>query len=150
VTINPLVTCGTCQACLAGRDNLCPTRQIISMPPREGAFAEYWRCRSAIWSEVPDRLRTDKAALAEPIACRLARVRLAKRQAAPRTHARGGPGDRRRRHRPRRGDQPAAQGVADVTLVEPNAQRRSYLGLDAGFHVFARPRRRGGPGISIS
>ena len=27
-------------ACLAGRDNLCPTRQIISMPPRPGGFAE--------------------------------------------------------------------------------------------------------------
>ena len=34
VTVNPLVTCGTCEACLAGRDNLCPDRQIISMPPR--------------------------------------------------------------------------------------------------------------------
>jgi hypothetical protein len=27
--------------------------------------------------------------------------------------------------------------VADVTLVEPNATRRSYLGLDAGYHVRA-------------
>ncbi|HKL45492.1 MAG TPA: alcohol dehydrogenase catalytic domain-containing protein, partial [Roseovarius sp.] len=41
VTINPLVTCGVCDACRAGRENLCAARQIISMPPREGAFAEY-------------------------------------------------------------------------------------------------------------
>ena len=34
VTINPLVTCGVCPACRSGRENLCPTRQIISMPPR--------------------------------------------------------------------------------------------------------------------
>ena len=40
VTVNPLVTCGTCEACTAGKDNLCSTRQIISMPPREGAFAD--------------------------------------------------------------------------------------------------------------
>ena len=38
VTINPLVTCGTCPACKAARENLCPTRQIISMEPRPGAL----------------------------------------------------------------------------------------------------------------
>ena len=41
VVINPLVTCGVCPQCLDGRSNLCPKRQIISMPPRQGAFAEY-------------------------------------------------------------------------------------------------------------
>ena len=41
VTLNPLVTCGVCPACVSGRDNLCPQRQIISMAPRPGAFAEY-------------------------------------------------------------------------------------------------------------
>ena len=33
VTINPLVSCGPCKACASGRDNLCPDRRIISMPP---------------------------------------------------------------------------------------------------------------------
>ena len=41
VTVNPLVTCGTCPFCIAGQDNLCTTRQITSMAPREGGFAEY-------------------------------------------------------------------------------------------------------------
>ena len=41
VTVNPLVTCGTCACCRSGRENLCPTRQIISMQPREGAFAQF-------------------------------------------------------------------------------------------------------------
>ena len=40
VTVNPLVTCQTCPACRAGRATLCPTRQIISLPPRPGAFAQ--------------------------------------------------------------------------------------------------------------
>ncbi|MCE8442500.1 alcohol dehydrogenase catalytic domain-containing protein, partial [Rhodovulum sulfidophilum] len=31
VTVNPLVTCGHCRFCRAGRDNLCETRQILSM-----------------------------------------------------------------------------------------------------------------------
>ena len=41
VTLNPLAACGHCRACSEGRDNLCPDRQIISMPPREGGFAQY-------------------------------------------------------------------------------------------------------------
>ena len=41
VTVNPLVSCGNCSACRTGRENICPDRQIISMPPREGAFAQY-------------------------------------------------------------------------------------------------------------
>ena len=32
VVINPLVTCGNCHYCWDGRSNLCPDRQIISMP----------------------------------------------------------------------------------------------------------------------
>ena len=40
VTVNPLVSCGTCPACTSGRDNLCQSREIISMPPREGGFAQ--------------------------------------------------------------------------------------------------------------
>lgn len=79
VTINPLVTCGTCEACKAGRDNLCPARQIISMPPREGAFAELLAMPVANLVTVPDGVSLDKAALAEPIACGSHAVRMASR-----------------------------------------------------------------------
>ncbi|HUS95606.1 MAG TPA: alcohol dehydrogenase catalytic domain-containing protein [Hyphomicrobiaceae bacterium] len=34
VTINPLVTCGTCDDCEAGLTNLCRSRQMISMSGR--------------------------------------------------------------------------------------------------------------------
>lgn len=68
VTINPLVSCGTCQACASGRDNLCPERKIISMPPREGAFAEQVAMRSENLVTVPNTISFDKAALAEPLA----------------------------------------------------------------------------------
>ena len=53
VTINPLVTCGTCNYCNSGRTNLCPTRQIISMPPREVACAEYVAMPNQNLSAVP-------------------------------------------------------------------------------------------------
>ena len=68
VTVNPLVTCGECRACVAGRTNLCPSRQIISMPPREGAFAELLTMPSSNLVEVPDGVPFDHAALAEPLA----------------------------------------------------------------------------------
>ena len=32
VTVNPLESCGNCDFCVEGRDNLCPDRRIISIP----------------------------------------------------------------------------------------------------------------------
>ncbi|MEN0087831.1 MAG: alcohol dehydrogenase catalytic domain-containing protein [Pseudomonadota bacterium] len=69
VTVNPLVTCGVCEACLSGRDNLCAERQIISMQPREGAFAQKLTMPVTNLVEVPDHVTFNQACLAEPIAC---------------------------------------------------------------------------------
>lgn len=77
VTVNPLVGCGTCRACRAGKDNLCPERKIISMPPKEGGFAELVAMRPQNLVEIPDNIGTAAAALAEPIACGWHAVRLA-------------------------------------------------------------------------
>ena len=68
VTINPLVNCGSCDACTEGRPNLCPNRQILSMQPREGTFAERVVMRSENLVEIPEGVSFDKAALAEPLA----------------------------------------------------------------------------------
>ena len=77
VTINPLVSCGNCQACLEGRDNLCPERQIMSMPPREGAFADFASTPETNIVEVSDHITMETAALTEPLACSYHGVRLA-------------------------------------------------------------------------
>ena len=77
VTVNPLVACGTCARCMSNRENLCAHRRIISMPPREGAFAERIAIREDNLVAVPDGVPTEKAALAEPIACGWHAVRLA-------------------------------------------------------------------------
>ena len=69
VTINPLVTCGHCRFCISSRDNLCLTRQIISMPPREGAFAEYVSIPKQNLILVPDDVSLENACLTEPLAC---------------------------------------------------------------------------------
>ena len=68
VVINPLVTCGVCHHCWDGRSNLCPKRQIISMPPRQGAFAEYIAMPPSNLITIPENLSSTKAALAEPLA----------------------------------------------------------------------------------
>ena len=77
VTINPLVSCGVCPACRAGRENLCPERMIISMPPREGAFAQYVAIRDENLVTVPDHVPLEKAALAAPLAVSWHAARLA-------------------------------------------------------------------------
>ena len=68
VTINPLISCSTCLACCNGRENICPNRQIISMPPREGAFAQYVTMPERNLVAVPSDYCLRKAALVEPLA----------------------------------------------------------------------------------
>jgi threonine dehydrogenase-like Zn-dependent dehydrogenase len=77
VAINPLVTCGVCRDCLDGRPNLCAERQIISMPPRQGAFAEYISIPERNLIEVPGGMDLSRASLAEPVATGLHAVFLA-------------------------------------------------------------------------
>jgi len=68
VAINPLVTCMRCQACISGRENICSTRQIISMAPREGTFAEMVSVPEVNLVNVPLDVPLKKAALTEPLA----------------------------------------------------------------------------------
>lgn len=126
VTINPLVTCQDCAACRAGRENLCANRQIISMQPRQGAFAQFVAMPLRNLVEVPEGVPLTKAALAEPLAVSWHAARLAIEALHPSMERRaiviGGGAI---------GLAAAlalqAMGVADVTIVEPNDIRRSYL-----------------------
>lgn len=68
VVINPLVTCGACPDCLSGRSNLCANREIISMAPRQGAFAQLVSIPERNLVAVPEGMDMTRAALAEPIA----------------------------------------------------------------------------------
>ncbi|WP_050927638.1 alcohol dehydrogenase catalytic domain-containing protein [Aestuariivita boseongensis] len=126
VTINPLVTCGACPACTSGRENLCPTRQIISMPPREGAFAQYVTMPETNLVTVPDAISLDVASLAEPLSVSWHSVRLGLAALHPADERRavvlGGGAI---------GLAAAlalkAMGCSDVTIAEPNPVRRAYL-----------------------
>ncbi len=137
VTINPLVTCHDCEDCRAGRTNLCSRRQIISMPPRPGAFAQYVAMPRRNLITVPDDVPLEKAALAEPLGCGWHAVRLARKALdRPLSELRclviGGGAIGTGAALALR-----AQGAGDVTLIEPGAARRDRLaGLD-GVRVVA-------------
>ncbi|MEH6786301.1 MAG: alcohol dehydrogenase catalytic domain-containing protein [Paracoccus sp. (in: a-proteobacteria)] len=137
VTINPLVTCQTCEDCQAGRTNLCPRRQIISMPPRPGAFADYVAMPRRNLVTVPDDVPLEKAALAEPLACGWHAVRLAGRALDRplddlRTLVIGGGAIGTGAALALR-----AQGAANVTLIEPGELRRARLAGLKGVTVIA-------------
>ena len=76
VTINPLVPCGECASCRRGRSNICARRELLSMPPRQGAFAECATVPLRNLTPVPDDFPLEKAALAEPLSCGLHAVRV--------------------------------------------------------------------------
>ena len=131
VTVNPLVTCGACEACRSGRTNLCAERQIISMPPRQGGFAEWLTMPAQNLVTVPDHVSFPVASLVEPLACGWHGVRLAVEALGrnPETGCKGlraavlgggaiGVGAALALH---------AWGVRDITVVEPNEMRRSVL-----------------------
>lgn len=76
VTINPLVVDPNCSYAIEGRWHLSPTRQIISMPPRPGAFAELVRIPLRNLTPIPDTMPVAHAALAEPVAVAWHAVRI--------------------------------------------------------------------------
>lgn len=136
VTINPLVTCGTCKSCQSNRENLCPNRQIISMAPRPGAFAQYVAVPDKNLIAIPEKITFEKASLAEPIACGWHAVRLAAQTLdIPITQAScfviGGGAI---------GLGAAlvlkAKGAKQISIAEPNTKRRKVLEKIANFNVF--------------
>lgn len=137
VTVNPLVTCGSCENCKTGRENICQSRQIISMQPREGAFAEFVSMPMQNLVEVPDNISLDKAALCEPIACGWHAMRLAENviTSSPENTsalAIGGGAI---------GMGAAlslkANGYQNVIIVEANEKRRNFITQKTDFKVIA-------------
>jgi L-iditol 2-dehydrogenase len=131
VTVNPLVTCGTCEACRSGRTNLCAERQIISMPPRQGGFADWLTMPVQNLVTVPEQISLPVASLVEPLACGWHGVRLAA-EALGRDAEVGCTGLRAAVLGGGAigvGAALALQawGVSEITVVEPNAMRRDVL-----------------------
>jgi threonine dehydrogenase-like Zn-dependent dehydrogenase len=136
VTINPLVVDPACPFAVEGRPHLSPSRQIISMPPRPGAFAELVRIPERNVVAIPDAMPIEHAALAEPIAVawhavRLGTERLHQPLAASRVAVLGG------------GAIGLAAalvarlfGASDIRIGEPNALRRSTIEAGEGLAAY--------------
>jgi threonine dehydrogenase-like Zn-dependent dehydrogenase len=67
VVVNPLIVCGTCDGCLAGRPQVCRHRALVGVQ-RPGGFAEQVAVPRSALHELPDELPDTAAALVEPLA----------------------------------------------------------------------------------
>ena len=78
VTGNPLITCGTCEYCTQGRNNLCSHRTMIGMT-RPGAFAQFMSIPAASLIDLPQDMPAAHAAITEPAATALHAINLSMR-----------------------------------------------------------------------
>lgn len=77
-TANPLITCGMCEYCVQGRNNLCANRTMVGMT-RPGAFAERMSIPTSSLIAIPEDMSPVTAALAEPAATALHALNLSMR-----------------------------------------------------------------------
>lgn len=75
VTGNPLITCGLCEYCVQGRNNLCANRTMVGMT-RPGAFAEQMSIPAASLIDMPQDMPAVHAAVTEPAATALHAINL--------------------------------------------------------------------------
>jgi 2-desacetyl-2-hydroxyethyl bacteriochlorophyllide A dehydrogenase len=68
VVANPLLSCGHCEACVSGSQNLCDSWKLLGLGNTAGTFAEYVALPSAQIHDVPDSLTSEQAILTEPLA----------------------------------------------------------------------------------
>jgi len=68
VVVNPLITCGRCAACLAGRQNLCATWKVLGLDRVQGTYAEFVALPVSCLYPFPEGLSVQEAVLTEPLA----------------------------------------------------------------------------------
>jgi alcohol dehydrogenase len=134
-TANPLITCGACEYCVQGRNNLCANRTMVGMT-RPGAFAERMSIPASSLIEIPQDMSPVMAALTEPAATALHALNLSMRALArPLPECRlliigGGAIGMLAALLAR------SYGCRDVQVAETNALRRASLAAHAGCHAF--------------
>jgi 2-desacetyl-2-hydroxyethyl bacteriochlorophyllide A dehydrogenase len=68
VVANPLISCGRCEACLSGHQNLCGSWKLLGLDQTQGTFAEYVVLPRSQVYPIPAELDQRRAILAEPLA----------------------------------------------------------------------------------
>lgn len=77
VCFNPLVSCGACAACLAGRQNVCSSWRLYGMDRLHGTYAEYIAVPARQLYALSGDLPEAEAILVEPLAVLLHAFRIA-------------------------------------------------------------------------
>ena len=68
VAVDPLIPCGACDQCRAGRQHTCRKQKFLGNPGQApGALVEYLVMPATCCSPVPDSLSDDEAAVVEPL-----------------------------------------------------------------------------------
>jgi len=67
VAVDPLIPCGECDQCFAGRKHTCRNQKFLGSSGQPGALAEYLVMPAHCCSPVPDSLNDDEAAVVEPL-----------------------------------------------------------------------------------
>ncbi|MCL1854352.1 MAG: alcohol dehydrogenase catalytic domain-containing protein [Clostridia bacterium] len=68
VTVNPVMQCNACEACLNGQYNVC-SHSAVPGVTANGGFAEYCKVYYTHAHKIPDKVSYADAALTEPLAC---------------------------------------------------------------------------------
>lgn len=135
VTGNPLITCGVCDYCVQGRNNLCSNRTMVGMT-RPGAFAERMSIPASSLIELPAQMSAVHAALTEPAATALHAINMSlKAMARPlpesRTLVIGGGAIGMLAALLLR-----SYGGRDLVVAETNALRRQSLAVHTGAETY--------------
>jgi threonine dehydrogenase-like Zn-dependent dehydrogenase len=137
VAVNPLVIDPACASVHDGLPHLSPTRQILSMPPRPGAFAEFVRVPEDNLVTIPTGMSFQHAALAEPVAVSYHAVKrgaalLRRPLAKARCVVLGGGAIGLAAALVLR-----MMGAGEVLIGEPNAERRATAERAGAFRTYA-------------
>ena len=68
VALEPGVPCGKCDACKAGKYNICQDVVFMAVPPYDGAFMQYVKFPADMAFKLPDNVSCKEGALVEPLA----------------------------------------------------------------------------------
>ncbi|KAJ7047255.1 xylitol dehydrogenase [Mycena alexandri] len=68
VAVEPGATCRACDACKAGRYNLCPDIIFAATPPYDGTLARFYRVPADLAYPLPEGVSLEDGAMMEPLA----------------------------------------------------------------------------------
>jgi len=68
VAVEPGATCRACEACKAGRYNLCPDIVFAATPPYDGTLGRFYRVPADLAYPLPDGVSLEDGAMMEPLA----------------------------------------------------------------------------------